>query len=67
MIYKDIKPIIQGNLLDSNYNISKEYDSNNVHVRGGYTLGSEIVQVLTESGYEDENDNFVPLLKYIYE
>ena len=33
------------NMIDSYGNIKSEYDANGNYIRGGYSLGSEIVQV----------------------
>jgi len=49
-IHKDLSYLIMTNLLDSNGNIDKEYDpKTGKYLRGGYSLGSEIVQVLLNS------------------
>tara|TARA_Y100000310_G_C20704363_1_gene833717 strand:+ start:2144 stop:4948 length:2805 start_codon:yes stop_codon:yes gene_type:complete len=44
-IHKDLSYIIAANMLDSNGNIEEEYNSEDSYVRGGYSLGSEIVKV----------------------
>jgi len=65
-IHNDLSYIIRHNLLDSHGNIDVEYDKNNVFVRGGYTLGSEIIQVLGNSTYTDDAGNKVPFLNFRY-
>ncbi len=44
-IYRDLSYIIMANMLDTSGNIRPEYDDEHNFVRGGYTLGSEIVQI----------------------
>jgi len=44
-IHKDLSYIIKLNMIDSNGNIDVEYDNEDNYVRGGYSLGSEIVKV----------------------
>lgn len=52
-IHKDLSYIIKLNMLDSHGNIEDEYDINRQYVRGGYSLGSEIVKVsLATLNYE---------------
>lgn len=52
-IHKDLSYIIKTNMIDSNGNIEEEYDTNGKYIRGGYSLGSEIVKVsLATLNYE---------------
>lgn len=44
-IHKDLSYIIKLNMIDSHGNITVEYDSEDNFVRGGYSLGSEIVKM----------------------
>jgi hypothetical protein len=44
-IHKDLSYIIRYNMLDSYGNIEEEYDNNGKFIRGGYSLGSEIVKL----------------------
>jgi hypothetical protein len=62
-IYKDLSYIIMVNMLDSHGNIETEYNSLGDRVRGGYSLGSEIVQ-LNLAG--TSRDNNTQLLKFEY-
>jgi len=45
-IYRDLSYIIMVNMMDSNGNIDKETDSLGATIRGGYSLGTEIVQLI---------------------
>ena len=67
-IHKDLSYIIKENLLDSSGNIDVEYNDNGTFIRGGYTLGSEIVQVLGDAKYTktDSNGDKVPFLNFRY-
>lgn len=67
-IHKDLSYIIMENLLDSSGNIDIEYDNDGKYIRGGYTLGSEIVQVLGDAKYTDINSNgdSIPFLNFRY-
>jgi hypothetical protein len=47
-IHKDLSYLIKVNLLDSFGNVEEEFDNNNKYVRGGYSLGSEIIKVSLE-------------------
>ena len=60
-IYSDLSYVIMENMIDSHGNIDVEYDNNNEYVRGGYTIGSEIVQVLLDEDkeYKDVNGNII--------
>ena len=52
-IHKDLSYIIKLNMIDSNGNIEREYNSNGKYVRGGYNLGSEIPKIsLSHLTYE---------------
>jgi hypothetical protein len=44
-IHKDLSYIIKLNMIDGHGNIEEEYDTNRNYVRGGYSLGSEIVKL----------------------
>lgn len=44
-IHKDLSYLIKLNMVDSYGNIEEEYDANGKYVRGGYSLGSEIVKI----------------------
>lgn len=48
-IHKDLSYIIKLNMIDSFGNIEVEYDNENNYVRGGYSLGSEIVKISTHT------------------
>jgi len=61
-VYKDLSYIIMENMLDSNSNIDVEYDKKNNRSRGGYSLGSEIVQVILEG----KDSNNMSLLNFVY-
>lgn len=61
-IHKDLSFIIKENMIDSNGNIDREIDSNSEYVRGGYTLGSEIVQF----NLRPEDGDGRPLLNFRY-
>jgi len=51
-IHKDLSYTIKSNLLDSYGNVHAEYDNEDNFVRGGYSLGSEIIKVnLTPLNY----------------
>ena len=63
-IHKDLNYIIKTNLIDSYGNIEVSYNTSNEYVRGGYSLGSEIVQILTES--KDPQDTTKSLLQFKY-
>jgi len=65
-IHKDLSYIIMNNLLDSNGNIDAEYNNDGVYIRGGFSLGSEIVQVLTESTYDDAKKQPTKFLQLKY-
>lgn len=61
-IHKDLSYIIKLNMIDSYGNIDREVNSNNEYVRGGYSLGSEIVQIELNPVGSDDN----ALLTYRY-
>ena len=44
-IHKDLSYTIKANLLDSNGNVYPEHDNEDNFLRGGYSLGSEIIKV----------------------
>jgi len=44
-IHRDLNYLIMTNMLDTHGNIRAEYDDDRNFIRGGYTLGSEIVQI----------------------
>lgn len=47
-IHKDLSYIIRLNMLDLDGNVRKQVDENNKYIRGGYSLGSEIVKLSLE-------------------
>jgi len=63
-IHKDLSRVIRVNLIDSYGNINKSYNKDNEFMRGGYSLGSEIVQILTNS--KDPDDDTQSLLQFKY-
>lgn len=60
-IYRDLSYIIMVNMLDSQSNVSGEIDTNG-NIRGGYSLGTEIVQLIVDG--KDKNNT--PLLTFEY-
>jgi hypothetical protein len=44
-IRKDFLNIIGYNMLDTMGNIAPEYNANNEYIKGGYSLGNEIVKI----------------------
>ena len=52
LIHKDMLKIIRYNMLDTNGNIAPEYDANGNHIKGGYSIGNEIVKMKVQLTYE---------------
>ena len=52
LIHKDLLKIIRFNMLDTSGNIATENDSNGNFLKGGYSLGNEIVKMNVQLIYE---------------
>ncbi len=65
-IHKDLSYSIMNNMLDTTGNIDNEYNTDNQFKRGGYTLGSEIVQVLLEKTYSNSKNETQSFLQVKY-
>lgn len=55
LIHKDLLKIIRYNMMDTSGNIAVEKDVNGQFVRGGYSLGNEIVKMNVQLVYEYKN------------
>lgn len=60
-IYRDLSYIIMNNMLDSQNNISGEKDVYG-NIRGGYSLGTEIVQLIVDG--KDKNNASLLMFEY---
>ena len=52
LIHKDLLKIIRYNMIDTGGNIAPEFDSNQNIIKGGYSIGNEIVKMNVQLIYE---------------